>query len=95
MLTNVTAESKYAAYIPGGYSPSRCIKLKGRRMMYAILALAGCSILFFGYDAGVMALVNVNSDYLQHMGAQGGTARDSAAVGGLVSLWFAGFGIGM
>lgn len=63
--------------------------------MYAILILAGCSILFFGYDAGVMALVNTNPDYLSHMGAAGGTDRDSAAIGGLVSLWFGGFGIGM
>lgn len=63
-------------------------------MMYSILALAGLSILFFGYDAGVMALVNTNTDYQAHMGTAGGTARDSAAIGGLVSLWFGGFGIG-
>lgn len=63
-------------------------------MMYAILALAGCAILFFGYDAGVMALVNTNPDYLNSMGAAGGSNRDSAAIGGLVSLWFGGFGIG-
>jgi hypothetical protein len=31
------AQSKYAAYIPGSYSPTRCITLKGRPMMYAIL----------------------------------------------------------
>jgi hypothetical protein len=63
-------------------------------MMYAILLLAGCSILFFGYDAGVMALVNTNPDYQRHMGVANGTNRDSAAIGGLVSLWFLGFGIG-
>ena len=63
-------------------------------MMYAILSLAGCAILFFGYDAGVMALVNTNSDYKTHMGAAGGSNRDAAAIGGLVSLWFGGFGIG-
>lgn len=62
--------------------------------MYAILALAGCSILFFGYDAGVMALVNTNPDYLSHVGVSGGSNGDAAVVGGLVSLWLGGFGIG-
>ena len=95
ILTIVTAESKYAAYIPGGYSPSRCISLKGKPMMYAILLLAGSAILFFGYDAGIMALVNTNPDYLTHMGVDNGTSSDAAAIGGLVSLWFGGFGIGM
>lgn len=35
-------------YIPGGYSPSRCLKLRGRAMMYAVLTLAGTAVLFFG-----------------------------------------------
>jgi len=63
-------------------------------MMYAILALAGTAIMFFGYDASVMSQVNTNSDYLRLMGAAGGTSRDSAAVGGIVSIWFGGFAIG-
>ncbi|KAH8797740.1 low-affinity glucose transporter HXT3 [Xylogone sp. PMI_703] len=87
-------ESKYAAYIPGGYSPGRCLKLSGRRMIYAILSLAGCAIMFFGYDASVMSLVNTNSDYLLHMGTDSGSDRDAAAIGGLVSLWFGGFATG-
>ena len=62
--------------------------------MYAILFLAGTSIMFFGYDASVMSLVNSNPDYLHLMGAAGGTSRDSALVGGIVSIWFAGFAIG-
>ena len=63
-------------------------------MIYAILALAGCSILFFGYDAGIMALVIVNPDFLRKMGTASGSSRDAAANGGLVSLWFGGFLIG-
>lgn len=62
--------------------------------MYAILSLAGCAIMFFGYDASVMSLVNTNPDYLTLMGADSGSKRDSAAIGGLVSLWFGGFAIG-
>jgi hypothetical protein len=56
---------------------------------------AGSAILFFGYDAGVMALVYTNPDYLRHVGLYNGTGTDAAAVGGLVSLWFGGFSVGM
>lgn len=90
----VVGESAFSRYIPGGYSPTRCLKLSGRPMMYAILSLAGCAIMFFGYDASVMSLVNTNEDYLNLMGADTGSNRDSAAIGGLVSLWFGGFAIG-
>jgi hypothetical protein len=62
--------------------------------MYAILSLAGCAIMFFGYDASVMSLVNTNTNYLHLMGAASGSKRDSAAIGGLVSLWFGGFAMG-
>ncbi|KAF3894489.1 Low-affinity glucose transporter HXT3 [Trichophyton interdigitale] len=86
-------ESKLASYIPGGYSPSRCMKLSGMPMVYAIYAYAGCAIMFFGYDTAVMSQVNINPDYLQTMGVAGGTDRDAAAIGGLVSLWFGGFAI--
>jgi hypothetical protein len=88
-------ESSLSKYIPGGYSPSRCLKLSGKPMIYAILSLAGCAIMFFGYDASVMSLVNTNKDYLHLMGAGSGSKRDSAAIGGLVSLWFGGFAMGM
>lgn len=87
-------ESRLARYIPGGYSSSRCLPLKGRKMMYAVLALAGTAIIFFGYDASVMSQVNTNPDYLRLMGADSGSNRDAAAVGGIVSVWFGGFAIG-
>lgn len=64
-------------------------------MMYAILALAGCAIMFFGYDASVMSQVNTNTNYLHLMGANSGSKRDSAAIGGIVSVWFGGFAIGI
>ncbi|KAJ9221652.1 low-affinity glucose transporter HXT3 [Paecilomyces variotii] len=87
-------EAPFAKYIPGGYSPSRCLRLKGRPMTYAIFVFAGCAITFFGYDTAVMSQVNNNSDYQQRMGFANGTDRDAAAIGGMVSLWFAGFAIG-
>ncbi|KAK9235610.1 general substrate transporter [Lipomyces kononenkoae] len=88
------SEALFAKYIPGGFSPSRCIRLSGRSMSYAIFAFAGCAITFFGYDVAVMSQVNNNPDYQQRMGVSGGTNRDAAAIGGLVSLWFGGFAIG-
>lgn len=63
-------------------------------MINAILVLAGISIMFFGYDSSCMSQVDTNDDYLRLMGTDSGSARDSAAVGGLVSLWFGGFGVG-
>lgn len=57
-------------------------------MMYAVLALAGSAIMFFGFDATVMSQVNTNPDYLRLMHADSGSDRDSAAVGGIVSVWF-------
>ncbi|KAK9366789.1 general substrate transporter [Lipomyces kononenkoae] len=88
------SEPAFAKYIPGGFSPSRCIRLSGMSMSYAIFAFAGCAITFFGYDTAVMSQVNNNPDYQQRMGVSGGTSRDAAAIGGLVSLWFGGFAIG-
>ncbi|KAK5298099.1 hypothetical protein LTR99_007788 [Exophiala xenobiotica] len=87
-------EPAWATYIPGGYSPSRCLKLSGKPMVASILALAGTCLLFFGYDAAVMSLVNINPDYLQHMNSASGTENDAARVGGIVSFWFLGFLIG-
>ncbi|KAK9453090.1 hypothetical protein V1511DRAFT_505621 [Dipodascopsis uninucleata] len=84
-------ESRMEKFIPGGYSPSRCIKLKGKSMSYAILMLAGTAIMFFGFDASCMSQVNTNDDYLRLMKASSGSSRDAAAIGGLVSLWFLGF----
>lgn len=83
-----SAESRLATYIPGGYSQSRCLNLSGRSMMYAVLALAGAAIMFFGFDATIMSQVNTNPDYLRLMHANSGSDRDSAAIGGIVSVWF-------
>lgn len=89
-----SAEAPWASYIAGGFSPSRCMKLRGRAMTYAIFLFSGCGILFFGYDTSVMSQVNNNLDYQQEMGIAGGGGRNAAAIGGLVSLWFGGFAIG-
>lgn len=69
-------------------------KVCGMPMLAAVLALAGTCLMFFGYDAAVMSLVNVNPDYLRHMGSDGGTDNGSVRVGGLVSFWFLGLLIG-
>ncbi|OQU97516.1 hypothetical protein CLAIMM_03441 [Cladophialophora immunda] len=90
----IQAEPTWAKYIPGGYSRSRCLKLSGMPMVACILGLAGTCLLFFGYDAAVMSLVNINPDYLEHMDSAGGTDRDAARVGGIVSFWFLGFLLG-
>lgn len=63
-------------------------------MNNAILLLAGVAILFFGYDSSCMSQINTNTNYLKLMGLDNGTDRDSAAIGGLVSFFFVGFGIG-
>ena len=41
-----------------------------------------------------MSQVNTNKDCLRLMGAAAGSRRDSAAVGGIVSVWFGGFAVG-
>jgi hypothetical protein len=64
-------------------------------MIFAVLALAGCAILFFGYDASVMSQVNTNSNYLTLMGDNSGSNRNAAKIRGLVSLWFGGFAISL
>jgi hypothetical protein len=71
------------------------MKLQGRAMCYAIFAFAGCALLFFGYDTSVMSQVNNNKNYQNVIGVAGGTGRDDAAIGGMVSLWFGGFAVGM
>lgn len=71
------------------------MKLQGKAITYAIFGFAGCAITFFGYDTAVMSQVNNNQNYMQQMGVAGGTGRDAAAIGGLVSLWFGGFAIGI
>lgn len=63
-------------------------------MVFAILVLAGNCLLFFGYDAAVMSLVNINPDYLRTVNSAGGTDADAARIGGIVSFWFLGFLLG-
>ncbi|KAI1608930.1 MFS monosaccharide transporter [Exophiala viscosa] len=87
-------EPSWAKHVPGGYSPSRCMKLRGRPMIWAIFAISGCAIMFFGYDTAVMSQVNTNNNYLRTIGLAGGSDRDAAGIGGMVSLWFGGFAIG-
>lgn len=60
----------------------------------SILALAGTCLLFFGYDAAVMSLVNINPDYLREVDSAGSSDTAAARVGGIVSFWFLGFLIG-
>ncbi|KAJ9611630.1 hypothetical protein H2200_004814 [Cladophialophora chaetospira] len=87
-------EPAWSKYIPGGYSRSRCLKLSGMPMVACILVLAGTCLFFFGYDAAVMSLVNINPDYLKVVDSAGGTNNDAARIGGIVSFWFLGFLIG-
>lgn len=55
---------KYAKFFIGGYSQGRMIKFKNPGTMYkAINLFAGVAIMFYGYDQGVMSLVNLNPDY--------------------------------
>lgn len=63
-------------------------------MEACILVLSGTCLLFYGYDAAVMSLVNINEDYLRTVDSAGGTGQDAARVGGIVSFWFLGFIIG-
>jgi hypothetical protein len=63
-------------------------------MNFAIFAFAGFAIMFFGYDNALMSQVNNNPNYLGLLGFLGGSGRDAAGVGGMVSLWYAGFAIG-
>lgn len=38
----------WAKYVPGGYNKKTMLPLKGKKMMWAVKALAGIAILFFG-----------------------------------------------
>ncbi|KAF7969166.1 hypothetical protein HWV62_28222 [Athelia sp. TMB] len=85
-----------AKYLPG-YSPKRMLEFKSARTYYwAINLLAGLAILFYGYDQGVMSLVNLNEDYLTKMGIYPtvGNQRNTAALGGIVAVYYGGSLIG-
>ncbi|WVW79773.1 hypothetical protein I302_101743 [Kwoniella bestiolae CBS 10118] len=82
----------WAKYFPGGYNANLQIPLRGKKMMYAIQAIGGLAILFYGYDQGVMSGVVINPQFKQLMGVDSvpESKRDSAAVGGIVAIYYAG-----
>ncbi|OCF78294.1 hypothetical protein I204_00232 [Kwoniella mangroviensis CBS 8886] len=87
---------KWAKYFPGGYNSALQIPLKGKKMMYAIQAIGGLAILFYGYDQGVMSGVVINTQFKELMGVNSSpqTQRDSAAIGGIVAIYYLGSMIG-
>ena len=55
---------KWEKFFIGGYHEKSMLKFKNPKTMYkAINLFAGIAIMFYGYDQGVMALVNLNEDY--------------------------------
>ena len=88
---------KWENFFPGGYHQSRMLKFKKPKTMYtAINFFAGVAIMFYGYDQGVMSQVNLNEDYWNHMGINPitGNQRNTAAEGGIVSVYYGGTLIG-
>ena len=88
---------KWENFFPGGYHQSRMFKFKKPKTMYtAINLFAGVAIMFYGYDQGVMSQVNLNEDYWNHMGINPitGNQRNTAAEGGIVSVYYGGTLIG-
>ncbi|KAK3173793.1 hypothetical protein OEA41_007125 [Lepraria neglecta] len=88
---------KWEKFFIGGYNQSRMFKFKKPKKMYtAINLFAGVAIMFYGYDQGVMSQVNLNEDYWNHMGINPitGNQRNTAAEGGIVSVYYGGTLIG-
>ncbi|KAH9810557.1 hypothetical protein DFH28DRAFT_1131953 [Melampsora americana] len=87
---------KYAKYFPGGYNAKRQLPLKGKSLNTAINLVAGLAIMFYGFDQGVMSGVNNTGDYRRLMGVDSSpqTARDSAAIGGIVAVYYIGTLVG-
>ncbi|KAL9122578.1 MAG: hypothetical protein Q9187_000861, partial [Circinaria calcarea] len=88
---------KYEKWFLGGYGQKRMLKFKKpKTMYYAINLFAGVAIMFYGYDQGVMSLVNLNPDYQKRMGIfpTDGNPRNVAALGGIVSVYYGGTLIG-
>ncbi|KAL8853589.1 MAG: hypothetical protein Q9221_001575 [Calogaya cf. arnoldii] len=88
---------KFEKWFLGGYSQGRMIQFKSPKTMYkAINLFAGVAIMFYGYDQGVMALVNLNPHYQELMGIAPieGNSRNVAALGGIVSVYYGGTLIG-
>lgn len=75
-------------------------RLEKRKLLIAINCIAGLSILFFGYDQGMMGGVNTAYDYYTrmgfgHKGPDGGVVvTDSLLQGGIVSIYYLGTLIG-
>ncbi|KAI9756833.1 MAG: hypothetical protein M1835_000695 [Candelina submexicana] len=88
---------KYERWFIGGYNHKRMLKFKNPATMYkAINLFAGVAIMFYGYDQGVMSQVNLNPDYLMHMGIYPtkGSSKNVAALGGIVAVYYGGTFIG-
>ncbi|KAL4942310.1 hypothetical protein BDV06DRAFT_211969 [Aspergillus oleicola] len=84
---------RFERWIPGGYSASRMMRFKSPQTMYRVINLfAGIAICFYGYDQGVMSLVNLNEDYQRLMGIYPleGSSRNTAAEGGIVAVYYGG-----
>ncbi|KAL5113746.1 hypothetical protein ACEQ8H_008358 [Pleosporales sp. CAS-2024a] len=75
-------------------------RLEKRSLLIAINCIAGLSILFFGYDQGVMGGVNTAYDYYTlmgfgHKGPDGGVVVDKTLLqGGIVSVYYLGTLVG-
>ena len=74
-------------------------KLEKRNLLIAINCIAGLSILFFGYDQGMMSGVNNSKNYIDLMGfgytkLEDGeltpVVTDSLLQGGIVSVYYLG-----
>ena len=72
-------------------------KLQKKSLLTAINCVAGLSILFFGYDQGMMGGVNTSPDYYEKTMKFGHTGPDGAPVvdntllqGGIVSIYYLG-----
>ncbi|KAK5806824.1 hypothetical protein VI817_001082 [Penicillium citrinum] len=96
---------RFENWIPGGYSQSRMLKCKNPSTMCKTINLfAGIAICFYGYDQGVMSMVNLNPDYQKLMGIyplagksislMQGSSRNTAAEGGIVAVYYGGTIIG-
>lgn len=87
----------FESWIPGGYKQSRMLRFQNPSTMYKMINLfAGIAICFYGYDQGVMSLVNQNSDYQKLMGIYPleGSSRNTAAEGGIVAVYYGGTLVG-
>lgn len=92
-------EPVWSKFIPGIYAEKRVLKLSAFQMKWAVQVVAGIAVAFFGFDQGVMSGVNESADYLRLMGTASGVTgseseRDSAAIGGIVAIYYGGTLIG-